>query len=227
MLSDIENMDILLGTDNTDRLEQNSESLTYGSVGPSSTQNGNLRPQSSNRLHNDVNHAINTLNGDNRAELDTIRRNIENITDEVDYRISRETDGLMSSMNTQIQRAINEAIISQVIPQIKSVVRDVQRNSQVRDNAPEEPERGPEDIIDPNCHSSNNDLLFSQNLQGDRQESHYMVTGANNPTNVPEFLTGRTQSQPNLHRMELDHNASLDTTIQAEQSLEAPPLKTQ
>ena len=79
----------------------------------------------------------------------------------------------MSSMNSQIQRAINEAIISQVIPQVKSVVRDVQRNSQVRDNAPEEPERGPEDIIGPNCHSSNNDLLFSQNLQGDRQESHY------------------------------------------------------
>ena len=111
MLSDIENMDILLGTDNTDHLERNSESLTYGSVGPSSTQNGNLRPHNPNRLHTDVNHAINALSGDNRAELDTIHRNIENIANEVDYRISREIDGLMGSMSTQIQRAINEAII--------------------------------------------------------------------------------------------------------------------
>ena len=75
--------------------------------------------------------------------MDSICRNIEIITDEVDYRISRDIFGLMSSLNTQIQRAINEVIIGQVIPQIKSVVRDIQRESQNRENAPEEPEQVP------------------------------------------------------------------------------------
>ena len=56
----------------------------------------------------------------------------------------------MSSMKTQIQSVMNEAIIGQVISQNKSVVRDIPRDSQIKENVPEEPERVPEDITDPN-----------------------------------------------------------------------------
>ena len=37
-------------------------------------------------------------------------------------RLSREVDGMMSSVNTQIQRAISDAIDSQILPQIQTAL---------------------------------------------------------------------------------------------------------
>ena len=43
-----------------------------------------------------------------------------------------------------------------------------------------------------------------------------MVTGANDAQQqIPEFLTGRIHSIPNLERQQSNHNVSLDTTLPA------------
>ena len=45
---------------------------------------------------------------------------------------------------------------------------------------------------------------------------HYLVTGANEAQQqIPEFLTGRIHSIPNLERQQSNHNVSLDTTLPA------------
>ena len=102
----------MLGRNNIDHLHKSSESLTL------STKDGNLRPQSEDRLRHGVNHAFNSLSENIRAYIASYCRNIETITDEVDRRVSCESDVLMSSMNSRIQRAKNEAINGKVIPQI-------------------------------------------------------------------------------------------------------------
>ena len=168
-------MNLILGDSIYDHLKQNSESLTYGSVGPALTQNGKTRPNRASQPQKVINGAKNTHNEQNRAVI--------------------------------------EPIVGEVMQNIWSVMIDVQNLSHNKVTVHEESERVPEDITDPNCHSSNNDLLFSQNWQGDRQESHNMVTGANNPNVVPEFLTARPQSQLILQRPEPGHNASLDSTV--------------
>ena len=46
--------------------------------------------------------------------------------------------------------------------------------------------------------------------------SQHMVTGANEAQQqIPEFLTGRIHSIPNLERQQSNHNVSLDTTLPA------------
>ena len=53
----------------------------------------------------------------------------------------------------------------------------------------------------------------------------YMVTGANEAQQpIPEFLTGRIHSIPNLERQQSNHNVSLDTTLPApEPEVKEPP----
>ena len=49
-------------------------------------------------------------------------------------RISQAMDGLMSTFNSQIQRAIHEAISTKVLPQIQNTIRQVQNvNASVKD----------------------------------------------------------------------------------------------
>ena len=47
---------------------------------------------------------------------------INKLSSELNYRISREMDEMMNSVNVQIQRAINDAISNQVLPQIQNVI---------------------------------------------------------------------------------------------------------
>ena len=47
---------------------------------------------------------------------------INRLLSELNSRLSRELDGMMSSVNTQIQRAISDAIDSQILPQIQTAL---------------------------------------------------------------------------------------------------------
>ena len=55
---------------------------------------------------------------------------------------------------------------------------------------------------------------------------HYMVTGATDTQQqIPEFLTGRSHSIPNLERQQSNHDVSLDTTLPApDPDVPEPPL---
>ena len=59
--------------------------------------------QSENQLQNDINLTTDPLSENNRANIDSIRRNMKHNTNGVKYRISCEIYGLMVSMNTQVQ----------------------------------------------------------------------------------------------------------------------------
>ena len=53
-------------------------------------------------------------------------------------------------------------------------------------------------------------------LRNNRDHSPYMVTGATDiQRQIPEFLTGKIHTNPNLERQESTHNVSLDTTLSA------------
>ena len=47
---------------------------------------------------------------------------INRLSSELNYRISREMDEMMKSVSVQIQRAINDAISTQVLPQIQNAI---------------------------------------------------------------------------------------------------------
>ena len=123
MLSDIENLDIMLGGNHFGMRERD------GSL------NSNLprRPRSSvsNESENEEgNIGRNQRNANSRANTECDRNSIagnssaeiNKLSNVLNSRISREMDEMMNSVNFQIQRAISEAISTQVLPQIQNVI---------------------------------------------------------------------------------------------------------
>ena len=128
----------------------------------------------------------------------------------------------MSSVNTQIHRAISDAIDSQILPQIQTALYSGSGHlTQNRWNVPSErPEINPEE----NCSNktrknSRSEQFRDRPVDGTTNGSAYdMVTGENEPPiDVPEFLTGRMPSRSHLHRSHDDLNPLLDTTIPAQE----------
>ena len=123
MLSDIENLDIMLGENHFDTREREG------------CLNSNLprrsRSFASNEFENeDENMSRNQriTNSDINAEFDhnsataNSSAEINRLSSELNSRISREIDETMNSVSVQIQRAINDAISTQVLPQIQNVI---------------------------------------------------------------------------------------------------------
>ena len=82
-------------------------------------------------------------------EVRTTSENGNDIRNEVNMRISQEMDGLISTVNSQIQRAVHEAISSQVLPQIQNTLRQTQNASgNVKTTRNEKPEQRSEGMID-------------------------------------------------------------------------------
>ena len=115
ILSDIENLDIMLGGDRYNGTER-ERSLESNSV---------RRRESimSNNLDNEGESLFsNCRNDEPRTSADFGQNSAEaNSLAEIN-RLSREMDEMMSNVDTLIQRAINEAISSQVLPQIQNVI---------------------------------------------------------------------------------------------------------
>ena len=72
---------------------------------------------------------------------------INRLLSELNSRLSREVDGMMSSVNTQIHGAISDAIDSQILPQIQTALYSGSGHlTQNRWNVPfERPEINPEE----------------------------------------------------------------------------------
>ena len=123
MLSDIENLDIMLGENHFDTVER-EESLN---------SNFARRPESanSNNFENDVETMhlnSGTINSGVNADFDrnsataNSSAEINRLSSELNSRISREMDEMMNSVNVQIQRAINDAISNEVLSQIQNAI---------------------------------------------------------------------------------------------------------
>ena len=124
----------------------------------------------------------------------------------------------MSMVHNQINRAISTAISERVIPEIQNIVCSMS-SSRNRDT---------EASMSPNSQEvrENSSGLKTKILKKDSRSvgdlrdtagsGHYMVTGANEAQQqIPDFLTERIHSIPNLERQQSNHNDSLDTTLPA------------
>ena len=229
VLSDIENLDIMLGGDHYNGTER-VRSLESNSVRRrESITSNNLDNEGESLFSNCRNDEPRTSAdfGQNSAEANSLAE-INRLSSELNSRISREMDEMMSNVDTLIQRAINEAISSQVLPQIQNVImagsgRETRRGWEVPVERPEvnaEEQRIPSAKTD--CRNEQHD---GNRLNGQSsRQVHDMVTGDNeSPPQVPEFLTGRVSSRNHLDRSYEDIN--LDTTIPA-QERNAPAAQT-
>ena len=123
MLSDIENLDIMLGGNHFNARER-EDSLNCNLPRRS-------RSFASNESENeDRNIGRNQRNLNSRTITECDRYSvtgnssaeINRLSSELNSRISREMDEMMNSVNVQIQRAISDAISTQVLPQIQNVI---------------------------------------------------------------------------------------------------------
>ena len=221
MLSDIENLDIMLGENHFDRSERN-ESVNSNQAGrPESLFGDEL--ENENEFLNSRNNgpSPNTELGHNSIrECSSVE--INRLSSELNSRISREMDEMMNSVSVQIQRAINEAISSQILPQIQNVV--MAGSGQLTKGGWNVPAERPEEYsevlqnLEPKDNSKNkqaNDRP-KDGVPSTNSRAYDMVTGENeSPIEVPEFLTGRVSSRNHLDRSYEDIN--LDTTIPAQE----------
>ena len=221
MLSDIENLDIMLGENHFNRNERDESVSSNFGRRPGSTSAHELENNGENRYSatrdigpsNNADYGRISTGGDSSAE-------INKLSSELNSRLSRELDDMMCSVNSQIQRAISDAISNQILPQIQSALSAGSGHStQNRWNVPSErPEVNSEGLQNinpkdssaskPNCNRQNDGIVDSN--------AYDMVTGDNeSPNQIPEFLTGRILSRNHLDQSYEDIN--LDTTIPAQE----------
>ena len=221
MLSDLENLDIMLGENHFNRNERDGSVSSNFGRRPGSTSADELGNNGENRHSvtrdidpgNNADYGRNSIGGNSSAE-------INKLTSELNSRLSRELDDMMCSVNSQIQRAISDAISNQVLPQIQSALSAGSGHmTQNRWDIPSErPEINSEGLqnINPKDSSTSKHNHDHQNDGGINLNAYDMVTGDNeSPNQVPEFLTGRILSRNHLDQSYEDIN--LNTTIPAQE----------
>ena len=114
MLSDVENVDIMLGSysrdDEENNIRENEVNLDSGSSRPQ---------QSSNVLGEDFRSLPNTNSRENSEfTIETTRL----INEEISNQMSRKLIEIKTSLNSQIQEAITDAITSTVLPSIQNAL---------------------------------------------------------------------------------------------------------
>ena len=206
ILSDMDNLDVMIGNENP--LERE-----LAGVIDQSSAHGDMEIGSHSR--NDFRDFIheNEPHGQN-----DIRQSFETFSNEFNLRLSQEMDSMMAMVHGQINRAISTAIAEKVIPEIQNIVSSMSSSGN----------RDTEASTSPSSQENRNDLsgLRTKILKKDSrsmgdlrnaaERGSYMVTGANEAQQpIPEFLTGRIHSIPNLERQQSNHNVSLDTTMPA------------
>ena len=124
ILSDIENLDVLLGGNHLERNE--SEVSNYGRR-PESPSYDTLLNQNSNFHPNSHESEIRTYAQNGRSSRKTDSGSeLNRLSGKLNQRITREMNDFMSAVSSQIQRAINEANSDQILPQIQATLKSGQ-----------------------------------------------------------------------------------------------------
>ena len=157
-MSDLENMDVMLGSPHFNEMDTENRSL-----------NGNSEPREGSSNENEI-RTYNRANSHRGPEIsETLERKLENIASEMNSRISQELDGLLFTVNTQVQRAIDNAISAQILPQIQTAFRAANGNG-----PSEGPDSGAEGLNrSVNMTSSRNDISEGLNQENRPRETHY------------------------------------------------------
>ena len=179
MLSDIENIDIMLGGNHFNTRERGgslNSNLPRRSRSFASNESENENANVSGNLRND--HSRTNTEYDQNSVTANSSAEINRLSSELNSRISREMDEMMNSVSVQIQRAINDAISTQVLPQIQNVIMagsghgtrkgwdipserpelnsEVQRNSNTKNNLRNEQEGNQSDNDTPDLNVHDN-----------------------------------------------------------------------
>ena len=123
MLSDIENLDIMLGENHFNTREREgsiNSNMPRRSRRFDSNESGN-ESENRNRNPKATNSGINAEFDHNSVTANSSAE-INRLSSELNSRISREMDEMMNSVGVQIQRAISDAISTQILPQIQNVM---------------------------------------------------------------------------------------------------------
>ena len=206
MLSDMDNLDVMIGSENP--LERE-----LADVIDQSSINGDIEIGSHSR--NDLG---NFIQGNEPHGRNDIRQSFETFSNEFNLRLSQEMDSMMAMVHSQINRAISTAISEKVLPEIQNIVSSMSSSG----NRDTEASMSPNSQENREISSGLKTKLLKKDSRsvGDLRDTtgrgSYMVTGANEAQQpIPEFLTGRIHSIPNLERQQSNHNVSLDTTLPA------------
>ena len=208
MLSDYDNLDVMLGSENNNPIERElaeaiDQSSTHGDAGPSMYHENGLR---------DYIHENESL------RQNEVRQSFEAFSSEFNLRLSQEMDSMMSMMHNQINRAITTAIVERVIPEIQNIANSMSSTGHRDTEASLSPnsQENRENASGPKIKITKKDSRSVGDLRDAMGHGSYMVTGATDTQpQIPEFLTGRIHSIPNLERQQSTHNISLDTTLPA------------
>ena len=208
MMSDFENLDVMLGNDNNNPIEKEladaiDQSSTHGDADANVYQGSEYRDY----LHeNDL------------LRRNEVRQSFETFSNEFNLRLSQEMDSMMSMMHSQINRAITAAIAERVIPEIQNIANSMSSTGHRDTEASVSPnsQENRESASGPKIKIAKKDSRSVGDLRDTTDHGSHMVTGAiDTQQQVPEFLTGRIHSIPNLQRQQSNHNVSLDTTLPA------------
>ena len=123
MLSDIENLYIMLGENHFNTREREgiiNSNMPRRSRSFDSNESGN-ESENRNRNQKATNSGTNAEFDHNPVTADSSAE-INRLSSELNSRISREMDEMMNSVSVQIQRAISDAISTQILPQIQNVM---------------------------------------------------------------------------------------------------------
>ena len=239
VMSDIENLDIMLGN------YQESEQVRDEDLSDTEL---NVDSRNPNKEINSISWNFRTLLNTNASENSEITVETSRaINSEISSQMSRKVEEMRSDLNLHILSAIDSAIEEKVIPSIRNVLasqnshldlrsdgphpntfEQVRPHKDLRSDGPHQQIAGkaPLDVKSdfPRSLETNGNQINCQrensvdSYQSDEDDGYDMVTGANlTPQMVPEFLTGRPMQSRNksLHQ-QCVNNDTLDTTIPAQ-----------
>ena len=118
MMSDFENMDVMLGNDNANSIEQELSNVMGNSENHCDAES-TLQSRGNDSHENIFGHFVheNTI-----PRRDRFQETMETFTSEFNIRFSHEMDSMMSMKHSQINRAVSTAIAERVIPEIQNMV---------------------------------------------------------------------------------------------------------
>ena len=141
MMSDFENLDVMLGNNNNNPIERElTEAIDQSSAHGDADTHTYLENEYRDYQHeNDV------------LRQNEIRHSFETFSNEFNLRLSQEMDSMMSMMHNQINRAVTTAINERVIPEIQNIAssmssaghRDTEASSSPNSQENRESESGP------------------------------------------------------------------------------------
>ena len=115
MMSDFENLDVMLGNSNNNPIERElAEAIDQSSTNGDAYTNAYQENEYRNYLHE---------NGLLRQY--EVRQSFETFSNEFNLRLSQEIDFMMSMMHSQINRAITTAIAERVIPETQNIANSM------------------------------------------------------------------------------------------------------